>query len=102
MIRPIMSSEWADLLPEEPADFGVTAYGAYVQIAYNAGDRCFFTTETGYIGLAGHLVQKDDVLCILFGCRLPAVLRPGEDGSYKLVTFTYTHDVMEGEFLRDN
>ncbi|KAH0534098.1 hypothetical protein FGG08_007307 [Glutinoglossum americanum] len=101
-IRQIMSHEWADLLPEEPADFATTAYGAYLRIAYLAGDRCFFTTDSGYIGRAGHLVQKGDVLCILFGCRLPAVLRPQEDGSYKLVTLTYTHDVMEGEFLRNN
>ena len=27
-------------------------------------------------------------------------LRPQGDGSYKLTTFTYTHDVMEGEFLK--
>lgn len=92
-----------DLLPEEPADFDLSAYGAaYLQIAFDAEDRCFFTTKTGYIGRAGHLVQKSDVLCILFGYRLPAVLRRQEDGSYKLVTFTYTHGVMEGEVLRDN
>src|SRR4051812_9463499 len=66
MLRRVMSHEWADLLPEEPASFEETAFGAYAQIAFHAGDRCFFTTNTGYIGRAGHLVQKSDVLCILF------------------------------------
>jgi hypothetical protein len=101
-IRKVMSHEWASLLPEEPPDFTTTAFGAYTQIAYHAGNRCFFTTTTGYIGCAGHSAQKGDVLCILFGCRLPAILRPQQDGTYKLVTFTYTHDVMKGEFLRNN
>ena len=54
------------------------------------------------IGRAGHLVQKGDVLCVLFGCRLLAVFRPQGDGSYKLITFTRTSGLMEGEYLRDN
>lgn len=29
------------------------------------------------------------------------VLRPSRDGTYRLVTVTYTDDVMHGEFLKE-
>ncbi|KAJ9636376.1 hypothetical protein H2201_003542 [Coniosporium apollinis] len=101
-LRQIVSGEWAHLLPEAPSSFEDTAVDAYIDIAYRASDSYFFITDTGYIGRAGDAIQNGDVLCILFGCDWPAVLRSQEDGSYKLVTFTYTDGVMEGEFLREN
>ena len=100
--RKISSSEWGTFLPDEPDGFVYWAKYALLMIAYESGDQSFFTTSSGYIGLAGHTTQTDDVLCILFGCSRPAVLRPQEDGSFKLVTFTYTDNVMNGEFLEDN
>lgn len=70
--------------------------------AFDSADSCYFTTDNGYIGLAGHEVQEGDVVCVLFGCRLPAVLRSQAGGGYTLVTFAYTHDVMDGEFVADS
>ena len=57
--------------------------------------RAFFATDTGYVGRADHTVQENDIVCVLQNCGRPAVLRPCEDGTYKLITFTYTHDVLE-------
>jgi hypothetical protein len=101
-IRPIMSHDWAHLLPEEPADFTFTAVAALTQIAFGARDGCFLTTDTGYIGRATHMVEEGDTLAILFGSRLPAVLRPQPDGTYKIVTFAYVDDLMHGEYLQNS
>ena len=100
--RKISSSKWRTFLPDGTDGFGYWAKYALLMIAYESGNQCFFTTNSGYIGLAGHTIQTDDVLCILFGCSRPAVLRPQEDGSFKLVTFAYTDSVMNGEFLEDS
>jgi hypothetical protein len=97
----VMTHKWNELLPKEPEGFTETALGCYLKIAYDTAGKCYFTTDAGYIGLAGHKVEEGDVVCILFGCKLPAILRPQPDGSFTLVTYTYTHDVMDGEFLAE-
>lgn len=74
---------------------------ALESIAERAHGRCFFTTVSGYIGRANHEVRKNDVVCILYGCRFPAVLRPQSDGTHKLITFAYTDDAMDGQSLED-
>ena len=38
-------------------------------------------------------VDSGDVLCFLFGCSSPAVLRPESDGAFRLITFAWVHDV---------
>lgn len=65
----------------------------------------FITTDTGYIARSDPGVRVGDLLCLLFGCWSPAVLRPcgvKESGEqlYELIAFTYTHDAMKGEFLK--
>jgi hypothetical protein len=40
------------------------------------------------------------MLCILFGCKLPTLLQPQAGETYQLVAFTYTFEIMDGEFLR--
>ena len=61
----------------------------------------FFTTSTGYVARGEHHVKRGDLLCILFGCGLPAVLRPHDDGSYELITSAWVHGIMKGEFVND-
>ncbi|KAK0752991.1 heterokaryon incompatibility protein-domain-containing protein [Schizothecium vesticola] len=94
---------WSALLPsldEVPvADFDSLARRLVLLVAQLFGRKHFFATDTGYVGCAGHAVQVGDVVCVLFGCRMPAVLRPQADGCYTLVTFTYVHDVMEGQLV---
>jgi len=62
---------------------------------------CLFTTTSGYIASATMEVQSGDVVCILFGCLLPLVLRPQNDGTYIIVDAAYVEEIMEGEFLQD-
>lgn len=70
-------------------------------------DRTFVMTDTGYMGLAGADVKTGDVLCIIFGCVKPLVLRPdGVDESgrpvYRLVAFAYVQGIMKGGFFKEN
>jgi hypothetical protein len=50
-----------------------------------------------YIGIAPQESQKGDIICIFFGCSVPVVLQPQEDGEFKFVGECYVHGVMDGE-----
>lgn len=38
-------------------------------------NRCLIKTQTGRLGLASQYAQLEDVVCILYGCSVPVVLR---------------------------
>ncbi|KAL6706058.1 hypothetical protein ACN47E_006160 [Coniothyrium glycines] len=46
-------------------------------------------------------VCDGDIICILFGCDVPLILRPGGDGTFQLIDAVYVAGIMGGEFLRD-
>ena len=63
-----------------------------------------FTTDTGHLGRATstvNMIEEGDVLCIIHGCRIPAILR-SQGGRYKLLTFAYVADVMEGQYFDEH
>jgi hypothetical protein len=61
--------------------------------------RRLITTETGYVGLAPLTSEKEDKVCVLFGCSTPVVLRPLAKGGYSFVGECYVHGIMEGEAI---
>ncbi|EHK45117.1 hypothetical protein TRIATDRAFT_318657 [Trichoderma atroviride IMI 206040] len=51
-------------------------------------------------GLASKEAEDGDLVCILFGCTVPVILRLIEDlGLYKLIGEAYVHGVMDGEAM---
>ena len=61
--------------------------------------RSVFTMDDSNIGLGPREMRKDDLVCILYGCRLPVVLR--RDGrSYNLIGPAYVNGAMGGELVR--
>jgi hypothetical protein len=58
-------------------------------------------TTNGYVASANKEAQSGDVVCILFGCAMPLILRSQNDGTYMTVDAAYVEDIMEGEFLQD-
>ena len=62
--------------------------------------RLLFTHE-GYIGMAPYKAKKGDKICLLFGCRVPVVLRERVDGGFELIGEVYVHGIMKGEALTD-
>lgn len=71
------------------------------------GHRRIMVTDLGDIGLAPRMAQKGDVVCVLFGCSVPVVLRrlgqdgiQGQDGPvFKFVGECYLDGFMDGEAL---
>lgn len=61
--------------------------------------RRLITTLKGYIGLAPLASKKGDMVCVLFGCSTPIILRPLANGGYKFIGECYVHGIMEGEAM---
>ena len=65
-------------------------------------NRKFLVTEKkDWIGLAPMASRIGDVVCILYGCSVPVVLRPDADGGkwWQLVGECYVHGMMDGEAI---
>ena len=62
-------------------------------------NKSFFVTDTNYAGSASKSIQSGDVICVLFGCKHPLILRPYEDDTYRIVTAAYVHDIMTGGYF---
>jgi hypothetical protein len=63
-----------------------------------AGARALFMTGKGYFGLGPQTIAKDDVICVLYGCQVPVVLR--KDGeNYRLVGECFVLGPMNGEAI---
>ena len=64
---------------------------------YIAGLRRLFVTKNGYIGLGSKSVQAGDNVFVFPGGMVPLILRPSEQGIYRLVGEAYVHGIMNGE-----
>jgi hypothetical protein len=60
--------------------------------------RRFMVTKSGYMGLVPILTEVGDVICVLFGCDTPLVLRPVND-YYILIGECYVYGLMDGELV---
>jgi hypothetical protein len=59
-----------------------------------------FISLRGYVGLVPSHAEAGDLLCILYGCIIPYVLRRRIPGiGYELVGESYVHGIMDGEFV---
>ena len=93
------------LSSEEAEDFYVsrkmaweTLQGANSKWCYH---RRFFRSEEGRFGWIADGGQPGDVIAMFYGGDYPFVLRPGQDGEYRILGDCYLHGMMEGEALND-
>jgi hypothetical protein len=65
--------------------------------------RCLFKTNNGYIGLSPTSTRKGDVICVVFGCQTPILLRPvpksNSTQTWLVVGACYVHGLMSGEAI---
>jgi hypothetical protein len=61
--------------------------------------RRFFISHNMYMGLAPDDARYGDLICILFGCSLPVVLRQVGD-HYIFIGAAYFHGWMKGEAVK--
>ena len=55
-------------------------------------------TQTGYVGLVPEVTATDDLVCVLYGCDTPVILRP-ENAHFVLIGECYIHGLMDGELV---
>lgn len=82
----------------------VTGYEAYYWPRFHLtrgtvmGGASAFVTRAGYFASGPKTVRAGDVVCVLFGCDTPVVLRP-VGNQYALVGPCYVEGLMDGEAL---
>lgn len=101
--RPSLLNNWEDMSLPKSADVprGL-AWNALFTIAAPVGNNItLFRTSDGHIGSSRGEIIIGDVLCILFGCHVPLVLRKKEQGYYQIIGTAYVHGVIDGEFFEN-
>ncbi|KAL0943563.1 heterokaryon incompatibility protein [Colletotrichum truncatum] len=63
-------------------------------------DRAFFIASGGSLGIGPETMRSGDIVVVLFGGRVPYVLRPLRDGDYSFIGECYVHHFMDGEVIR--
>jgi hypothetical protein len=103
-----ISSRIQDLLVEttsaEAKSFTVQLHPNFTRISRlihrNETQLHFFVTSHGYMGYGPHCVE-DDVICVLFGCSVPLILRQKEHGRWMIVGQCFVLGIMNGELCRN-
>ena len=62
--------------------------------------KSFFITSKGYMGLGPPQVDKGDLVCVIFGCPHPLLMRKEKD-HYLLVGEVYVYGMMRGEMIAE-
>jgi hypothetical protein len=75
----------------------------WTALEHSAGQACFerfvFTTSGGYLGIGSSTIEPGDKVVVLLGCKVPVVLRPLDQGGYKLIGDSYVDGMMYGEMM---
>ncbi|KAH7092463.1 heterokaryon incompatibility protein-domain-containing protein [Paraphoma chrysanthemicola] len=74
---------------------------AFSKIFARVIGRSVFTTAEGSLGLGPRDMKENDLVCVLYGSRLPVVLRKDER-YFTFVGPAYVDGAMNGEFVRDS
>lgn len=61
--------------------------------------RRLVITRAGHVGMAPCRSMQGDIVCLLYGCSIPVLLRERESGSYEFVGEVYLDGFMNGEGL---
>lgn len=61
----------------------------------------FCVSSVGSFLMVPSSTPKGDIVCVLFGCDMPVVLRKKAKNRYGFVGACYAHGVMQGEAMRD-
>jgi hypothetical protein len=86
----------------EAYDFerALEVFSIIIKDYHNRGaiDKSVFSTVGRYLGLGPKETRKGDLICVLFGSRVPHVLRK-DNGQYILIGEAYFQGYMDGEAM---
>lgn len=98
IIKALMSFQ----LPTQMSDLTQQQWFENICNAFEAGiiRRKLAVTRKGYIGTLPQEAMPEDLICVLFGCSVPVVLRKALDSdSYMLVGECYLYGFMDAEAI---
>ena len=72
---------------------------ANYSLMWAAGNRRFFVTPHGGMGIAPKVTRPGDQVVVIYGCPLPLVVRQREDGAYWLIGPCYLYGMMKGKAI---
>jgi len=90
--------EFDELVRDEALDWAAE-FMSSVHTAFR--NRHAFRTNKGYLGVGPSSFLLGDQVCVLFGSRVPFVLREMEDNMFSFIGSCYVHGIMHGETLED-
>jgi hypothetical protein len=61
--------------------------------------RRLMVSEKGYIGLVPRCAQQGDMICVLFGCSFPVIIRKWND-HHVFIGDSYVHGIMDGQAIK--
>jgi Heterokaryon incompatibility protein (HET) len=61
--------------------------------------RRLMVSEKGYIGLVPRSAQQGDMICVLFGCSFPVIIRRWND-HHVFIGDSYIHGIMDGQAIK--
>jgi hypothetical protein len=73
----------------------------YVNLQGLLKSRTIFETMEQEIGVAPDFARPGDWVCMLFGCRVPVILRQRGDGSFMFVGDAYVYQAKDGDVLKE-
>ncbi|KAI7171448.1 hypothetical protein D0869_13454 [Hortaea werneckii] len=69
---------------------------------YACRNRALFGTASGRLGVGPQTLEKDDLVVILYGCDLPAILRRYPNSNlHEFIGVAYVEGIMYGEAVED-
>lgn len=89
-------------LADDTPSYVKTAAEFWHVLCMSCLQRRLFKTTSNRIGLGPESMQPEDLIVILYGCNMPAVLRrcESDDTSYMFVGLAYVYGVMDGAVAR--
>lgn len=97
-----------NLLSEEdpmflPVKEGAVYYSYRALLVTVKGNRRFFTSSEGFLGLGPDCIQPSDIICICKGAAVPFVLRKVSNSPrFQFIGEAYIEGVMNGELFRQD
>ncbi|KAK0733090.1 hypothetical protein B0T26DRAFT_635749 [Lasiosphaeria miniovina] len=61
-------------------------------------DRNFLVTAKGYLGLGPRGARKGDLVCVVYGCPVPLLIRLNRS-EFEIVGDAYVYGIMKGEVM---
>ena len=96
LIYGVTSAGDEDAAALEVREARALRYHNAMQVA--CGNRRFFISDDGRIGLGPRVMRVGDLVAIFWGFKRPVVLRPSTKGQYRLCDEAYIHDLMDGRW----